>query len=192
MLLPRALRRLSAALVWIDRIFLMALVAAIGLLVLMNVGTRAFGVTIAWADELAVQAMILAGFVGASLMLRGRADPAVTLLYEVLPRGGIFVLRVSVSTIAFGFGLALIWMCWVWFDLPGLTAAGFDVSTFEGMTFNFLYTEITPVMEVRAVWFFLIMPWFALTLTVHALTNLAEDAGLLPRPEATDAIKNEG
>jgi hypothetical protein len=48
-------------------------------------------------------------------------------------------------------------------------------------------------MGLPHFWFFLVMPWFALTLTVHALTNLAEDLGLIaPRAAETEDTSGEG
>jgi TRAP-type C4-dicarboxylate transport system permease small subunit len=176
------LRRVSDALVRVERLALMALVVGIAGFVLMNVTFRAFRVTLAWADELAILSMTLAAFVGASLMLRARSDPAVLLVHEVVGPGVRRALRVLVSALAAGFGVLLFWMCWRWFNLPALIAAGFDVRAFEAATFNFVYSEVTPVMRLRAHWFYLVMPWFALTITVHALTNLAEDLGLVEPP----------
>lgn len=181
MLPARLIDRLSLALIAIDKLIMMTLIAAIAALVLTNVFTRMVGVTIAWIDELAVLCMIMAGFVGASLMLRFRMDPAVTLLHDALGTKATRVLKVIVAVLALGFGIALLWMCWRWFNLPGLIAAGFDVRTFEGQTFNFIYTEVTPVMQLPSVIFFAIVPWFALTLSVHALANLLEEVGLLER-----------
>jgi TRAP-type C4-dicarboxylate transport system permease small subunit len=176
----RLLRALSDGIVRIERILLMLLVCAVVSLVLLNVGFRLFRITLAWADELAVLAMAWSGFVGASLMLRARIDPAVRLLHEAMGPLGLRVLRVSVSLLAAVFGLILIWLNWIWFNPPGLVAAGFDISTFEGTTFNFIYSGKTPVLVWPVFWFYLIMPWFALTLSVHALTNLSEDLGLIP------------
>jgi len=191
--LIRFLRRLSDALTQVERLLLIALIALVALFVLMNVTFRLFNVTLAWADELAILSMTLAGFVGASLMLRARTDPAVLILHEMASKPVVRLLRIGVSALAVGFGLTLLWLCWRWFNLPGLMAAGFDIGTFEVATFNFIYTELTPVLGVRFVWFFLIMPWFALTLSVHALTNLAEDLGLIePRPLAQDFTQSEG
>ena len=191
MLPARLLRHLSDALVLLERVMLMALVLGIAGFVLTNVTFRAFRVTLAWADELAIMSMTLAAFVGASLMLRARSDPAVLLLHEVAGPWLLRALRILVSTLAAGFGGLLAWMCWRWFDLPGLSAAGFDIGAFEMATFNFVYSEVTPVMRLKTHWFYLIMPWFALTLTVHALTNLAEDLGLLDR-RATDTSLTSG
>jgi TRAP-type C4-dicarboxylate transport system permease small subunit len=156
-------------------------VLVIATFVLLNVGLRVFGITIAWADELAVYAMILSGFVGASLMLRARIDPAVLLAHEIVPERVARALRVVVSAGSAAFGIVLFWLCLRWFDPAGLMAAGFDVAEFEMQSFNFIYTDTTPVMAVPSYWFYLVMPWFALTLSVHALANLAEDFGLIGR-----------
>ncbi|WP_333829311.1 TRAP transporter small permease [Pararhodobacter sp.] len=189
----RVLRALSDALSRIERLALIVLIAGVALFVLMNVTFRLFNVTLAWADEMAILSMTLAGFVGASLMLRARTDPAVLILHEMAAKSVVRVLRIVVSALAAGFGLVLLWLCWRWFNLPGLAAVGFDVAEFEMASFNFLYTEQTPVLGQPYFWFFLIMPWFALTLSVHALTNLAEDLGLLePRPVAQDFTQSEG
>jgi len=187
------LRSFSDSLVRIERLTLMALVLGIAGFVLLNVTFRLFRVTLAWADELAIMCMTLAAFVGASLMLRARSAPAVLLLHEVARGGLLRALRVLVSALAAAFGVLLAWMCWRWFDLPALIAVGFDVGEFEMSTFNFIYSEVTPVMGLRAHWFYLVMPWFALTLTVHALTNMAEDLGLVaPPPPETEVTGGEG
>ncbi len=181
-----AIRGLSRVLAAIDRFLLMALIAAITLLVLGNVGARSVGFSIAWADELAVYGMIMSGFVGASLMLRLRTAPSVTLLHEILSERVVRTLRILIALTAVVFAGLLLWMCWLWFDPAALAAAGFDIRRFEGATFNFIYTETTPVMGLPAAYFFLIMPWFALTVLVHGLTNLAEDAGMIaPLPEGS-------
>jgi TRAP-type C4-dicarboxylate transport system permease small subunit len=183
---------LSALLTRIERVALMLLVAGIAVFVLMNVVFRYFGVTLAWADEMAVLCMTLAAFVGATLMLRARTDPAVLILHEMGRPALVRVLRLVVSVLAAVFGVALVWMCWRWFNLPGLMAAGFDVGEFEMTTFNFLYTERTPVMGLPSWRLFLIMPWFAVSVTVHALANLAEDLGLARRADRADGATSGG
>ncbi|MFW5641265.1 MAG: TRAP transporter small permease [Roseicyclus sp.] len=181
-MLARASQRLSAAVSRIERALLMLLMAAIAVFVLMNVLLRAAGVTIAWADEMAVYSMILSGFIGASLMLRARTDPAVLLLHEVMRQRGRRVLHLIVSVVCVSFGLFLLHASWLWFDPLGLARAGFDVSAFEMSSFNFVYTDVTPIMGLPAFWFYLVMPWFGLTVTIHALANLVEDLGLVARP----------
>lgn len=190
--LVRLLRSFSDALVRIERLLLMLLVAALVSLVLLNVGFRLFRITLAWADELAVLAMAWSGFVGASLMLRARIDPAVRLLHEAVGRAAVRALKMTVSALAAGFGMLLVWMTWRWFDPVAMYSAGFDVAAFESTTFNFIYSNQTPVLVWPFFWFYLIVPWFALTLTVHSLTNLAEDAGLLPARALADELAPPG
>lgn len=175
----RLLHRLSDLVAALERGLLMLLIGAVAGLVLLNVAARAVGYTLAFADELAIYAMAMAGFVGASLMLRMRSNASVLILHEVLPAGAVRGLRVAVSAVSVGFGVLLLWLCWRWFDPLALAAAGFDVATFEGATFNFIYTEVSPVLGLPMVWVFLVMPFFGLTLTIHALANLAEDCRLL-------------
>jgi TRAP-type C4-dicarboxylate transport system permease small subunit len=182
-MLARATQRLSAAVSWVERTLLMLLMAAIAVFVLMNVLLRGLGITIAWADEMAVYSMILSGFIGASLMLRGRIDPAVLLLHEVSRARVIRVLRLVISVVCVAFGTVLLYTTWLWFDPLGLARAGFDVADFEMSTFNFVYTDVTPIMGLPTWWFYLVMPWFGLTVTIHALANLLEDLGLVARPE---------
>jgi TRAP-type C4-dicarboxylate transport system permease small subunit len=178
--LIRLLRATSDAIVRVERLLLMLLIFGVVFFVLINVTFRLFGITLAWADELAVLSMAWMGFIGASLMLRARIDPSVRLLHEALGPAVARGLRVLVSLLAAAFGAMLIWMNWIWFNPPALIAAGFDIAAFQAATFNFLYSTRTPVLVWPFFWFYLIMPWFALTIVVHALTNLAEDAGLIP------------
>mgnify|MGYP001791565617 CR=1 FL=1 len=190
MLIGRAVQSFSSALVAVERIILMGLIAGIACLVLANVLSRPFGLTIAWADELAIYSMILSAFVGASLMLRARTDPAVKLVHEVFGPRLRRVLFTLTSIVSVAFGIALMALCWRWFAPLQVIAAGFDAATFEGNTFNFIYTETTPVMGLPAFWFFLVMPWFAFTITIHALANLLEDVALADRP--TDPARIAG
>ncbi|HHX90410.1 MAG TPA: TRAP transporter small permease [Paracoccus sp.] len=191
MLLIRFLRRLSDMLGRIEKLVLMVLMAGVAIFVLMNVTFRLFNITLAWADEMAILTMTLGGFIGASLMLRARTDPAVLILHDSGPKALVRVLRIIISALASAFGMVLFWLCWRWFDLPGLIAAGFDIPAYEVATFNFLYTEQTPVLALPYYWFFLVMPWFALTLTVHALTNLVEDLGLIDPPPPQEPTQSE-
>ncbi|WP_209424482.1 TRAP transporter small permease subunit [Pararhodobacter sp. SW119] len=181
MTLVHLLRGISDILTVVERWLLTVLIAGVAGFVLINVSFRAFGVTLAWADESAILSMTLATFVGASLMLRARSDPAMRVLHEVATPLLLRALRVAASAMAVTFAVLLAWLCWRWFDLPGLSSAGYDIGEFELRHFNFLYTEVTPVLGLPYWWFYLIMPWFALTLIVHALTNLVEDLGLIDR-----------
>lgn len=181
-MIAKGFSRLSATIAWVEKLVLILLVFAIFFFVLMNVILRVFGITIAWADEVAIYAMTVSGFLGASLMLRARIDPAVLLIHELAPMPVVRVLRTAVSLISMLFGIILFYLCWLWFDPLALAAAGFDIPTFEATTFNFTYTDTTPVMGMPVAYIYLIMPWLAIALTVHAATNLAEDIGLVARP----------
>jgi len=191
-MIARSLSRLSAAIAVVEKVALMLLILAIFCFVLMNVVLRVFGVTIAWADEVAVYSMILSGFLGASLMLRARIDPAVLLLHAMAPPSVVRVLRSIVSLIAAVFGIFLIYLSWLWFDPIALAAADFDIFTFEGATFNFTNTDTTPVMGLPLFYFYLVIPFFAVAITVHAITNLAEDLGLVERPDGLARALQEG
>lgn len=181
MIIGAFLQSLSSALALVERGLLRLLVGVIAGCVLLNVGLRAFRITVAWADELALHAMILSGFVGASLMLRARVDPAMLLAHQLVSDRVGRALRLAVSALSAAFGMVLFWLCLRWFDPLGLARAGFDVAAFEAERFNFIYTDTTPVMAVPSYWFYLVMPWVALTLSVHGLANMAEDAGLARR-----------
>ncbi|WP_289044092.1 TRAP transporter small permease subunit [uncultured Aliiroseovarius sp.] len=181
MFIPRAIVKVSATVVAVEKLVLGLLVAGIAGFVLANVLLRLAGITLAWADELAIHFMILSGFVGASLMLRARTDPAVFLLHELLPTKAVGVLKVIISFISLAFGITLFYLCWRWFNPLGLLAVNLDVADFEATTFNFIYTDVTPVMGLSSYWFYLIIPWFAITITIHAAANLMEDFGFVER-----------
>lgn len=182
-MIPRTVSLLSTKISAVERFLLKFLVAALTISVLMNVLLRMIGITLAWADEMGVYTMILSAFVGASLMLRARIDPAVLLLHEFLPARGVRLLRTTVSALTTAFGFLLCYLSLRWFNPLAMAQAGFDVTAFQAATFNFIYTEKTPVMALPSYWFFLVIPFFAIAITLHALTNLFEDLGWLERPE---------
>lgn len=159
----------------LERLMLMALVALVLGLILLNVVTRAASASLYWVDEAAILAMVAACFVGASLMVQRRMDFAVSLVTERLPEAARRWFAVAVATVTLGFALLLLGLCWIWFDLATFAALGFDERAFFRETFNSIYRERTATIGVGKIWFFLIMPWFAATLTIHAAANLAED-----------------
>jgi len=175
----------------IERFLLKLLIAGLAIFVLTNVLLRMIGITLAWADEFAIYTMVLSGFVGASLMLRARIDPAVLLLHSFVPEKVKRALYATTSLICVAFGLLLCYLCWRWFNPPALIAAGFDTGAFEASTFNFIYTELTPVMGIPAFYLYLIVPFFAVAITVHALANLCEDLGFLERPNDPANLRME-
>ena len=65
---------------------------------------------------------------------------------------------------------------------PWLMArAGFDARELAAQTFNFIYTERTQTLNWPVWGLYLIMPVFALSMTIHSAANLLEDLGLVPR-----------
>jgi TRAP-type transport system small permease protein len=191
-MIPRTLSRLSSGLSAIERLVLKLLIAAMTVSVLMNVLLRMIGITLAWADEVGIYSMILSGFVGASLMLRARIDPAVLLLHEFLPAKACRVLRIAVSALSACFGLFLLYLCIRWFDPVEVLRAGFDTMAFQAATFNFIYTDITPILRLPSFYFYLVIPAFALAITIHALTNLCEDLGWIERPADPAGLAMDG
>lgn len=157
---------------------LMLLLLAI---ILANVVTRFLRIPLYWVDEAAVFAMIWLGFIGASVMTRLRIDFAVTLVGDQLGPRNVARLKAVASVLSLGFGIGLLVLCWNWMDPRGIAAAGFDARAYAARSFNFLYTEHTQTLEWPSWVIYLVLPLFALTLTLHLAANLLEDLGLAAR-----------
>ncbi len=114
-------------------------------------------------------------------MTRPRLDFAVTTVTDKLGARSAHVAKVIASGGVLFFAVALIAMCWIWMDPVGIARYGFDAKDYAGESFNFLYTERTQTLE-WPVWVLqLIMPLFAVCMSVHALANLLEDLRLAPQ-----------
>lgn len=172
---------LSSGLLALERIAVIGLMGLVTGLILLNVVTRYAGVPIYWIDESAIYAVVWLTFVGASAMTRLRLDFSVGLLTERLPPVGVKVARAIATAFTVLFGLSLAYMCWLWMDPVGIAAAGFDAKAFAGATFNFLYTEHTQTLNWPTWVVSLVIPIFAVSITVHGLANLVEDLEFLPR-----------
>jgi TRAP-type C4-dicarboxylate transport system permease small subunit len=150
-------------------------------LILLNVVTRYSGMPLYWVDEASVYTVVWLTFVGASAMTRLRLDFAVTMLTEKLGPRNAQIAKVIATSGVLIFALALAWMCWIWMDPVGIISKGFDAKEYAAESFNFLYTEHTQTLE-WPVWVLqLIMPIFALCMSLHALANLLEDLHLAPQ-----------
>ena len=167
------LYRLSA--LWARaEIALAALLAAlVTVLILVNVATRSARMAIYWIDEAAIYAMIWMTFLAASAAVHERSAVAVTLIPDMLSPRSRARLTAMLDLVALGFGLAIAWFCWIWFDPAGFAAAGFDVEAFQGATFNFIYAEPTTTLGIRKAWVWLIMLIFSFGFVLHALANLS-------------------
>ena len=152
-----------------------ALAAAITLLILLNIITRANHVALFWVDELAIYAMVWMALVGASAMVRERAGIAANLVVNGLGEAAGRVCRRAVDGLIFGFSISLILLCWRWYDLPGLIAAGFDLQRFSAQTFNFIYEEPTTTLGIPKYLVWLVVPLISVTFTLHSTANLLEN-----------------
>ncbi|MCR9139738.1 MAG: TRAP transporter small permease subunit [Alphaproteobacteria bacterium] len=168
----------------IEAALLKILVAAVLMLLILNVATRAINASLYWVDELAINLMVVFAFVGSSLMFAQRRNFAVTLLTDAVSETSRRWMAVAVQCVNLGFALFLTYACWVWFDPATLARNGFDLELFFENTFNSVYQEVTNTIGVRRLWFFLVMPWFAFTLTIHSAACLLQ---ALVDPAATGA-----
>lgn len=172
---------LSARLLAAERAAVAALMFLLTGLILLNVVTRYSGVALYWVDESAVYSVVFLTFIGASAMTRLRLDFAVAMLTERLPPRGVRIAKVTATAIVLLFGLTLLWLCVLWLDPLGMARAGFDARELAARTFNFIYTERTQTLNWPVWVLYLIMPVFALSMTIHSAANLLEDLELVPR-----------
>lgn len=177
----RAVVALSNGLLAIERVAIMSFMGILTLLILINVTTRYAGLPIYWIDESAVYATVWLTFIGASAMTRLRLDFAVTMLTERLSARGQQIARIISTLAVVGFGLGLATMCWLWMDPAGIASAGFDAKSYAGETFNFLYTERTQTLNWPSWIVYLVLPIFAVSMTLHGLANMLEDLGIVGR-----------
>ncbi len=180
------LSRLSDRLARLEEVAAAVLAAAVTLLILANVALRAAGSPLYWVSELAIYAMIWMTFLIAAAVLKRRRGIAVTLLTDALPGAGRRWLMALVDLAVLAFAVLLLGLCWRWYQPLTLARLGFDLQAFQGETFNFIYAENTSTLGIRKFWVWLILPWFAASLTLHGLVNLGGALRGLrdPAPEA--------
>ena len=179
----RWVTRVSNAVLSLEKRLVTALAGVLVLLILLNIVTRAAGAALFWVDELAVYAMIWMAFAGASIMVRTRSGVAVTLVTDLVPPALRRVVHRTVDAVLLALTLALLVLCWQWYDPAALLEAGFDLEAFAANTFKFIYTEPTSTLGIPKFWVWLAVPLMALAMTIHALANLLEG----PREEAPHA-----
>lgn len=168
------LYRISAAWARIELWCAALLAVAVTLLVLLNVVTRTAGHALFWVDELAIYTMAWMAFLGASAALHHRNSVAITLLPDAVSPTAKAVIKKSVDIVVFAFALSLLWFCWRWFMPLELARAGFDVTTFQGQTFNFIYAEPTSTLGVPKYLFWIVMWLFAIGATLHSTMHLLD------------------
>ncbi len=183
------IRALSDAIGRGERAVLRALVVVLPLMILVNVAGRALKMPIFWLDELAVLTMVWLAMLGLSVTLQTREAVAVTLLTDLVPEGARKALRCAADLVVLGFAVALLVLCWLWFDPLALWRSGFDVEAFAAGSFNYVYQEPTATLGVAKFWFWLILPLVALTSSIHALANLLDSLRAPPRTLSADAAQ---
>ena len=166
--------RISNAVLRVEKQLIAFLAAALVVLILLNIVTRAAGAAIFWVDELAIYTMIWMALIGASVMVRMRMGVAVTLVTDLLPSGIRRAVARLVDAVLLFFAIALLILCWLWYDPLALVSSGFDFDVFAENTFKFIYTEPTNTIGIRKYWIWLAVPLMALAMTVHAAANLVE------------------
>jgi TRAP-type C4-dicarboxylate transport system permease small subunit len=179
--LPEAVVALSGRWLRLEQRAIQGLMFLLSALILLNVTTRYSGRPIYWIDESAVYSVVWLTFIGASAMTRMRLDFAVTMLTERFSQRGAAIARVLSTFAVLLFGLGLAVMCWLWLDPVGIAQAGFDAREYAANSFNFIYTERTQTLNWPTWVIYLIMPLFALSMSLHALANLFEDLGLVAK-----------
>jgi TRAP-type C4-dicarboxylate transport system permease small subunit len=172
---------LSAKLLAVERLAVAGFMFLLTGLILLNVVTRYAGVSLYWVDESAIYSVVFLTFIGASAMTRLRLDFAVTLLTDRFSARGVRIAKVMATTIVLLFGITLLWLCALWLDPVGMARAGFDARELAAKTFNFIYTERTQTLGWPVWALYMIMPVFALSMTIHSAANLVEDLELAPR-----------
>jgi TRAP-type C4-dicarboxylate transport system permease small subunit len=186
----RAVMWLSMKLLAAERIAVTGFMFLLTGLILLNVVTRYSGVALYWVDESAVYSVVFLTFIGASAMTRLRLDFAVTILTERFSPRGVRIAKVAATAIVLLFGLTLLWLCVLWLDPAGMARAGFDARELAARTFNFIYTERTQTLNWPVWALYLIMPVFALSMTIHSAANLLEDLALVPRASQAAFLGN--
>jgi TRAP-type C4-dicarboxylate transport system permease small subunit len=170
----------------IEATALKVLVASVLVLMVVNVASRALNSPLYWADELAINLMVIFAFVGASLMFAQRRHFSVTLLSDAVSAKNRRRMSVFVECVNVFFALFLAYATWLWFDPLSLMKNGFHLQSFFEETFNSVYQEVTNTIGVRRLWFFLVMPVFAFTLLVHSTACLIQD---LQAKDTLDVLK---
>ncbi|MBW8285733.1 MAG: TRAP transporter small permease [Rhizobium sp.] len=178
---PREDCRSRTMLAKLDRLLLNAeeastalLIAAIFIILAVNVVLRSLGMPLIWADEAAILLMACAAFLGAAVALARGQHMAVTLLLDSLPQRLRFPVIFTVDVITIGFFLILSALCWRWFD-PVNAFGAESLQAYSQQTFNFIYQERTLTLGLNKVWFWLVLPLFAVLSTIHALAALERD-----------------
>lgn len=170
----KAITTLSDRIAQAERALVRLIALALPLMVLANVAGRAMRNPIYWMDELSILLMVWLAMIGMSLTLKTRDAVAVTMLVDAVPPLLMKAMKILTDLLVLVFGIALLVLCYRWFDPLTLMRLGFDTREFSGQTFNFMYQDTTATLGVAKFWFWLVVPLAAFTTSVHALSNLLQ------------------
>jgi TRAP-type C4-dicarboxylate transport system permease small subunit len=188
----RAIIGLSEGVLAVEKLLVGFFMALVLFLILLNVVTRYGGMPLYWVDEAAVYAMVWLTFIGGSALTRLRLDFAVTLISDKLQKKNAERLQAFATFLAMLFSIGLGVMCWNWMDPIGIAAAGFDAKEYAGESFNFLYTEYTQTLNWPVWAISLVVPLFAVTMTIHTAANLLEEMKFAPKRQRLAFANAEG
>lgn len=166
--------RISNLVLRIEKQAATVLVGILLLLILLNIVTRELDSALFWVDELAIYTMIWMALIGASAMVRMRAGVAVSIVVDLLPERLRRLTARAVDAILLVCALALLVLCWQWYDPIALARSGFDFDEFAASTFKFIYSEPTNTIGIRKFWIWLAVPVMSINMSLHALANLLE------------------
>ena len=188
----RALIALSEGVLAAEKLLVGALMTLVLLLILLNVATRYSGTPLYWVDEASVYSVVWLTFIGGSALTRLRLDFAVTLISEKLSLKNAARMQAFATFLTLLFSLGLVVMCWNWMDPLGIAAAGFDAREYAAESFNFLYTEHTQTLNWPVWVVSLVVPLFAVTMSIHTAANLVEELGFAPKKVRSEFTSAEG
>lgn len=155
-----------------------SLVAIIFATMVAGALARTAGRPLLWADELAVHLMVCLAFIGASMGVALRNHMAIGVLPDYLSvKGKNWLALIADGLVLVFLGVMLV-LCWRWFDLPGLFAAG-SGKALAAQTFNFVHVDPTQTLGLRKVWFWSIVPLSTLTAMLHTLAQIGQDISAL-------------
>lgn len=170
----KTITNLSDRIAQAERGVLRLFALALPLMILANVAGRAMRSPIFWMDELSILLMVWLAMIAMSLTLKTRDAVAVTMLVDAVPPFLMKAMKILIDLLVLVFGIALLVLCYRWFEPLTLMRLGFDLREFSGQTFNFMYQDTTATLGVAKFWFWLVMPLVAVSISVHALSNLLQ------------------
>ncbi len=163
---------------------LLALVITV--LIVFNVVTRALNQAVFWVDEVAIFLMVWMLFLAMAVLLKERRAVAVTVIVDQLPQGLRRIVGVLIDWVVLCFAVALLVICWRWYQPFELARAGFDFEVFSAETMNFIYQDAATTLPLPKFWVWLVIPYFGFSVLLHTVANIISD------PRGSHMIRGAG